>query len=162
MLILDLETSGFSQTRDAIIEVGVARIHRGRIAETFSSLVNPHRSLLPHIVELTGLKDKVLKDAPDFKDIRNELYAFCKRGTIVGYNVDFDKRFLVANDGRFNHLSYYNYLLDMRECYPFLKNHKMHTIAEYLGVRVGVAHSALGDVETLLGIMKCSGVWPRI
>jgi len=159
MLILDIETSGFSPTDDAIIEIAVVRINRGRIVETFSSLVNPHRSLPPHIVELTGLDDKVLKDAPDFKDIRDELYTFCKAGLIVGYNVDFDKRFLVVNDQRFSHLSYHDYLPDMRECYPYLENHKMHTVAEYLGVRMGTRHSALGDVEILLGIMKYSGGW---
>lgn len=161
MLILDIETSGFSPTRDAIIEVGVARIRRGKIAETFSSLVNPHRHLHPRIVEITRLHDKMLKDAPDFKDIRDELYAFCsKGGVIVGYNVNFDKRFLVANDPRFNTLLYHDYLPDMRKAYPYLENHKMSTVASYLGVRSGAAHSALGDVEILFGLMKYSGIRP--
>ncbi len=160
MLILDLETSGFSPTRDAIVEIGVARINRGKIVKTFSSLVNPRRSLPPHIVELTGLNDKILRDAPCFKDIRDELYAFCKAGMIVGYNVAFDKRFLIANDPRFGRLPYHDYLRDMRECYPYLENHKMRTVAEYLGVRIGPSHSALGDVEILLGLMKHSGRWP--
>ncbi len=54
------------------------------MAETFSSFVNPARSLPERIVELTGIQDSDVKDAPYMEDILDAFSCFSGRGCPVG------------------------------------------------------------------------------
>ena len=41
--VFDFETTGTSAHSDKVIEIGIAKIKKGKIVDTFSSFINPGR-----------------------------------------------------------------------------------------------------------------------
>ena len=44
-VVFDLETTGTNIISDAIIEISAVKVRKGSITDTFSTLVNPERSI---------------------------------------------------------------------------------------------------------------------
>lgn len=91
---IDLETTGLNPKRDKIIEIGAVRVIDGERLETFASLVNPGRKLEPRIVELTGLSDEELSNAPYIEEILQDVLGFTGDLPLLGHSVLFDFSFL--------------------------------------------------------------------
>ncbi|MFN8423379.1 MAG: exonuclease domain-containing protein [Anaerolineae bacterium] len=91
---LDLETTGLSADRDAIIEVGAVKFAGGRVLGEFSSLVQPGVALSHRIEQLTGIRSIDLVDAPPIGPVLAELAAFVGDAHVVGHNIGFDLGFL--------------------------------------------------------------------
>lgn len=90
----DIETTGLNPKFDKIIEIGAVRIRDGEVAEIFSSFVNPARSLPERIVELTGIQDSDVKEAPYMEDILDAFLAFLGDDVLLGHNLLFDYSFV--------------------------------------------------------------------
>jgi DNA polymerase III epsilon subunit family exonuclease len=157
MVVIDLETTGFDSKKDKIIEVAALKVNRGRILDSFVTLVNPNMKLPAKAWKITGVSDKELKVAPLFKEISSNLFNFLKGNRIIGYNVSFDKRFLVANDMKFSCLEYFDYLKFVKGLDHELANYKLGTVANYFGIRKKPTHRALDDAETLVGLIRILG-----
>ena len=161
MVIIDLETSGFSHNKDRIIEVAVGLVKGHSIVDIFHTKINPSLKINVEIQELTGLTNDELSMAPSFKEIEEKLYEFCFNHVIVGYNVAFDKRFLNAASRRFGNLSYYDYMKYVKQNYKDLDSYKMRNVAREFGVNFEKTHSALTDIKILHAIMVRAG-WPDL
>ena len=111
MIVLDLETTGFSHKKDHIIEVSAVKLSRMRVVDEFHALVKPPKAIPAKITQITGLREEDFEDCPTFKEIAPDLYSFIRGNRIIGYNISFDKRFLCANDRRFTCLRYQDYFL---------------------------------------------------
>ena len=157
MIILDIETTGFNPKRDKIIEVAALKWEKGKIVDQFSTLVNPIKPIPTSITRLTGLSQADLTSAPLFKDIELELFNFMKGHRIYGYNVAFDKRFLVRNSKRFNCFIFKDYLKFIKKRRPNYTDYKMKSVAKKLGIRVNHSHRAVDEVNTLWEIMRRLG-----
>ena len=66
---LDLETTGLSPEGDAIIEVGAVKFQGEEELESYTSLVNPYRSLDSFIRRYTGISQADVDAAPPFSEI---------------------------------------------------------------------------------------------
>lgn len=91
---IDLETTGLNPKTDKIIEVGAVKVIDGQQTEEFASLVNPGRRLEERIVELTGIGDRDLKEAPHIEEILPGLLEFLGELPLLGHSVLFDFSFL--------------------------------------------------------------------
>lgn len=89
-VVFDIETTGFSQTYDEIIEIGAHKVKGGIISETFSTFINPGRSIPNKITELTSITDEMVKDAPGIVEALNNFMEFSKGAIWVAHNADFD------------------------------------------------------------------------
>jgi len=72
----DIETTGLNPKYDKIIEIGAVRVRDGEPAETFSTFVNPAKSLPARIVELTGIRDDDVAAAPYIEEILEAFLQF--------------------------------------------------------------------------------------
>ena len=88
---LDLETTGLDPKKDKIIEIGAVRVRSGEITERMETLVNPGRMLPSRIVELTGICDSQLTDAPDITKVLPELLDFIGEDILLGHSVFFNR-----------------------------------------------------------------------
>ncbi|HUJ88860.1 MAG TPA: exonuclease domain-containing protein, partial [Syntrophorhabdales bacterium] len=100
LAIVDVETTGTSPGYDRIIEVGVLKIKDGTVVDTYSTLVDPERSIPYHIENLTGITNKDLSGAPTFSDIKEQLIQLLEGCVFVAHNVRFDYGFLRNEFGR--------------------------------------------------------------
>ena len=90
----DLETTGLSSQKDEIIEIGAVRMQGGKELERFQTFVNPRRRLEQKIVELTGITDAMLADAPSIETVLPEFLEFVGDRVLVAHNADFDTGFI--------------------------------------------------------------------
>jgi len=157
MIVLDLETTGFSHKKDSIIEVSAVKLSRMKIVDEFNTLINPLKPIPPNISLLTGLTEADLQDQPTFSEIAPDLFDFISGNRIIGYNISFDKRFLVANYRRFSCLRYEDYLKYVKKKRPNLRSYSLIAVARHFGYKKSQAHRARTDIELLIKVMRTIG-----
>ena len=92
---LDLETTGIGARHEKITEIGMVKVIDGEATDTYHTMVNPHREIPKRIVELTGITDDMVKDAPGIEEILDEVLAFTEDLPLLGHQIIFDYGFLV-------------------------------------------------------------------
>lgn len=148
VVVFDIETTGLDASKCEIIEIGAVKIHNGKISETFETLIKPSVPIPDEIVDLTGITDDMVVNAPSIKQVIPDFYKFCYGTTIIAYNIDFDYKFINIHGKKCG------YLFDMKQIdalylarafIPGLKNFKLGTVCKKLGVSLENAHRAVHD-----------------
>lgn len=88
--IIDVETTGKGINGNRITEICIVRMQDGVETSRFVSLVNPEQYIPPFITNLTGIDDIMVKDAPLFEDIAQEVLDITEDAIFVAHNVNFD------------------------------------------------------------------------
>lgn len=94
---IDIETTGLSHIKDKIIEISAINFEYWEPTKIFTTLINPKIPIPDKIINLTGITDEMVKDAPSFEDIICDLASFIGSKNIVGHNLEFDLKFLFFN-----------------------------------------------------------------
>ena len=147
----DLETTGLSSVRDAITEIGAVILRGGEVVDTFQSFVNPKRRLDPKNIELTGITDAMLVDAPEIAQALPEFLKFCAGRPMVAHNADFDVGFLTAACEKLNipfEPTYIDTLVLSQNLMPQLSKHKLDIVADALSLPKFNHHRASDDALT--------------
>ncbi len=93
-VVFDVETTGLSAVYDTIIELAAVKVKGGEIIDKFEAFANPHRPLSATIIELTGITDDMLQDAPDVVDVIRDFREWIGDDILVAHNASFDMGFL--------------------------------------------------------------------
>ncbi|RMG60110.1 MAG: 3'-5' exonuclease [Deltaproteobacteria bacterium] len=92
---IDTETTGYSPFRgDRVVEIAALRFLRGNVIDRFSTLVNPLRPIPPSVTAIHGITDEMVREAPTFADIYDDLVSFLGDDVLVFHNAPFDLSFL--------------------------------------------------------------------
>jgi DNA polymerase-3 subunit epsilon len=83
---IDLETTGVNVSIDRIVEIAIVRIAIDGTKTVKRKLVNPQMPIPPGSSEVHGITDEMVKDAPSFKQIANEIKQFMDNCDLGGYN----------------------------------------------------------------------------
>ncbi len=83
---LDLETTGISLSSDRIVEIAIIRIQPDGTETVKRRLVNPQMPIPKSASDIHGITDEMIKDAPVFKQIGNEIKQFLEQCDLAGYN----------------------------------------------------------------------------
>ncbi len=89
-VVFDIETTGFSQTYDEIIEIAACKVYQGGIIEKYDAFVNPRRHIPEKITKLTSITDEMVSDAKYIEEVLNEFLEFSKGSILVAHNAKFD------------------------------------------------------------------------
>jgi len=158
LAIVDVETTGVSPSSDRIIEVAVIRVSGGKVVEEFSSLVDPERQISPRIWSLTGITDEDLRDAPLFRQIKDDLLRLLDGSILVAHNARFDYAFLRREFGR-EKIAYTSRCLCTarlsRMLFPQFRSHSLDAIIERFSLGCAHRHRALDDAKVLWDFMGC-------
>ena len=147
----DLETTGLSAQHDEITEIGAVILRDGQVVDTFQAFVNPGRSIPQKIVDLTGITDAMVADAPPISQVLPEFLAFCGGRVLCAHNADFDVGFLTAAAERLGlpfDPTYLDTLIFAQNLMPQLTNHKLDTVANALSLPDFNHHRASDDALT--------------
>lgn len=151
-VVFDLETTGLnsspsSDSMDRIIEIGAYKVRDGVICEQFSTFINPQKKLSEEIINLTGITEEMVADAPTYEQVMPDFFKFCDGAILVGHNAaGFDFKFVD------HYCACVGYMLERRiiDTLPlsqeilFLSNYKLNTVADKFGISFN-HHRAVDD-----------------
>jgi ATP-dependent DNA helicase DinG len=146
IIAIDIETTGLNPDEDVIIEIGAVKFDGRRVADEWSTLVNPRRSIPSFISQLTGISNNMVRNAPVLPDVMGDLIAFVGDVPVVGHNISFDLSFL-RKAGALKH----NIEIDTYELaavlMPTASRYNLSALAQQLGVLLPATHRALDDAK---------------
>ncbi|HOY09292.1 MAG TPA: 3'-5' exonuclease [Candidatus Omnitrophota bacterium] len=88
LVVLDLETTGTWIDKDRIIEVGMIRCLADGGRLSYEKRVNPGMPIPPEVVEVTGINNDDVRDAPYFRQIAGEVLEFLADADLAGFNIE--------------------------------------------------------------------------
>ncbi len=146
--ILDIETTGLSPTREKITEIAIF-LHDGtRIMDEYSTLINPEKKIPYRIIQLTGINDQIVENAPRFYEIARKIVKFTEGAVIVGHNVRFDYGFIRQEFLRLG-FDFQRETLDTlklsRKLIPGHQSYSLGKLCQRLGIDNKSRHRAAGD-----------------
>ena len=86
LIVFDLETTGLDFIRDRIIQISYITVSPDGTEERENIFVNPEKPIPHEVVELTGITNDDVKDAPTFKALAPQLSEKFKGCDFAGYN----------------------------------------------------------------------------
>ncbi|MHB1947475.1 MAG: exonuclease domain-containing protein [Gammaproteobacteria bacterium] len=93
-VVLSLETTGLRPDVDKIIAVSLKTITNGKLQLSWDRLINPGISIPAHIQKTTGITNTMVKSAPCFSEVANELYEILKNKILIAHHARFSYGFL--------------------------------------------------------------------
>ena len=153
---IDLETTGLDPKRDKIIEIGAVKVEQSTIVEEWETFVNPDRKLEERIVELTGICDGQLADAPQMEEVLPKLLSFIGDNILLGHSVLFDYSFVkkAAVNERFTfERNGIDTLKIARKYLPELESRSLGYLCQYYGIS-HCAHRALEDARATVSLYQ--------
>ena len=95
--VVDVETTGVrAGGNDRITEIAVVVVQGGRREVVFESLVNPGRPIPSFVCSITGITDDMVRDAPTFAAVADQVLAALAGRIFVAHNARFDWGFVAA------------------------------------------------------------------
>lgn len=154
IIILDIETDGLDKINDNIIEIGAIKIQDNKI-DKLDILINTKKEIPKNIIKLTGIDNKLLEEKGIKKEIAlKKLLDFIKDLPIIGYNIDFDIKFIdkglesIGKDKIKNKT--FDLLRYVKKEKMFLNNYKLETVLKAYEINEKVIHRGLKDAEVTL------------
>ena len=147
-VVFDIETTGFSQSNDRIIEIGAVKVVHGEIVDKYSSFVNPEVPIPYKIEQLTGISDSMVMDAPTIEVVLPEFLSFCQGSSLVAHNASFDVGFIQKNAERLGTEIDFTVIDTVglsRILLPELSRYRLNTVAKALGITLENHHRAVDD-----------------
>src|SRR6201995_1431417 len=83
---IDLETTGVNLSSDRIVEIAIIKIQTDGTRQTKRKILNPQIPIPQVVIDLHGITNEMVKDAPTFKQASNELKQFIENCDLGGYN----------------------------------------------------------------------------
>jgi DNA polymerase-3 subunit epsilon len=156
--VIDFETTGFDEQADRVVEIGVACFQHGQLVETRSWLINPGMPIPEQAVNVHGISDAMVADAPRFEAVAEELRTLLLGKLPVAYNALFDRKFMHAEMGRAGfgqpvcaaldaRTAWVDPLVWVRELMADEKSKRLGDICEKLAIPLNDAHRAWADAE---------------
>lgn len=155
--ILDIETTGGKFNEESITEIAVYKFDGHSTVDQFISLVNPEKPIQEFVVKLTGINNKLLRNAPKFFEIAKRVVEITKNITLVAHNADFDTRVLKNEFDRLGFDYQRNSLCTIELCKKLIPNEKSFSLGKLcksLGIPISNRHRASGDALATLQLFK--------
>lgn len=145
---VDVETTGLSPLYNELIEVSAIKYNKDKKIDIFSTLIKPKKRIPMAITNITGISNYMVEDSPTVEEIMPELIKFIDKYPIVAHNANFDYSFLQNNSNRsFKDNQVIDTVALSKKMLPNLPNHKLGTVAKYIGITEDSFHRAEFDSE---------------
>ena len=154
-VVFDLETTGLSPEKDAIVEIGAVYVREGHVLDAphFHSLVNPGRDIPWYVTRVHGIRNEHVRRSPRIDEILPAFLEFVGDRPVVAHNIGFDSGFIRVAAARAGlewqpGLQICTMQLS-RRAFPGERSHKLDLLAERCGLAFeeGSRHRSLGDAR---------------
>lgn len=144
----DIETTGLNVKKEKIIEIGALLVEEGEVREEFHTLIHPHREISEKTVQLTGITNSMVEDAPGIEEVIGKVTEFCRDLPLLGHQIFFDYCFLkraAVNNGYRWEKEGIDTLKLCRIFMPPEEKKDLSHACQFFGLDRGICHRALPD-----------------
>lgn len=155
--ILDIETTGGKYNEEGITEIAIYRFDGHKIVDRFSSLINPERHIQPFVVNLTGINNEMLRNAPKFYEVAKRIIEITEDAVLVAHNANFDNRVLTTEFDRLGYQFERETLCTVelsQNLIPDLPSYSLGKLSRSLGIPISDRHRAQGDAMATVELFK--------
>ena len=146
--IIDVETTGGVARYERITEIAIV-LHDGeRVIDTFSTLLNPEKSIPWQITQITGITDEMVVNAPKFFEVAKQIVQLTEGKIFVAHNVNFDYSFVREEFARLGYEFQRRQLCTVRlsrKVFPGLASYSLSNLKKHFHIHAEKSHRALDD-----------------
>lgn len=156
-VVVDIETTGGNNSYHRITEVGMVKLQRGQIIDSYQTLINPQRRIPQAITRLTGINDDMVADAPRFAEVADAIDAFTEDCVFVAHNVNFDFGFMKQEFARLERSFRRPKLCtvrEMRRAKPGLASYSLASLTSHFNIDMARHHRAMSDAQAAAELLK--------
>lgn len=159
--IVDIETTGNGIIGNKITEISIFKYDGIEVVDEYTTLVNPECEIPYFITGLTGIDDHMVRDAPIFSEVGQQIQEFTKDLIFVAHSVNFDYN-VIKNEFRTMGVSFVRKKLCTvrlsRRVFPGLGSYSLGKLCSSLDIPLKDRHRARGDAHaTVLLFHKILG-----
>lgn len=144
---IDIETTGFFEGQNEIIEIGIVKVKDSKMIDTYTTMIKPQNALNNKIQELTNISNILLQYAPSINTVAPKILKFIGNDIIVSHNAEFTMKFLKQDIGTTNN-QVINTLDIAKQINPKNKKHKLSDLCYAIGIN-NFKHSSTIDCAYL-------------
>lgn len=155
--VLDIETTGGKFNQEGITEVAIYKFDGHTVVDQFITLINPEKEIQPFVVQLTGINNKMLSNAPKFYEVAKRILEITKDCIIVAHNSSFDYRILKTEYNRLG----YDFKRDTlctvelsRKLILDQESYSLGKLCKSLAIPISDRHRASGDALATIQLFK--------
>ena len=152
-VVFDVETTSRDAKQGAMVEIGAVKVSGGKIADRWSTLINPGSAIVGK--QLHGITDADVAKAPSPAEAAGQFLDWAGDAVLVGHNVGFDIGFLdgaVGDRTRTQELRILDTLVLTKEAYPD-SDLKLADLAKFFELDAEPSHRALPDAEATAALL---------
>lgn len=154
---IDLEATGTSLTTDRIVEIAIIKLLPDGTRQTKRKLINPQIPIPKVVIDIHGITNEMVKDAPTFKQVGNEIKQYLEGCDLGGYNSNrFDIPLLMEEFLRVGlevDLSKRK-MVDVQHIFYFMEPRTLSAAYKFFCEKELInAHSAEADVEATIDVL---------
>jgi len=156
--VVDVESTGSRHTAgDRITEIAVVVVKNGVATTAFETLINPDRPIPPMISSLTNITSSMVRNAPRFRDVCDQLIGALEGHIFVAHNATFDWRFINAEieraRGRRMHGRTLCTVRMAKKLAPQIRRKNLDAVAFHYGIEILGRHRAGGDARATAEVL---------
>lgn len=155
--IIDVETTGGAARYERITEIAIV-LHDGEaVLDTFSTLINPERSIPWNITQITGITDEMVAHAPRFFEVAKQIVEMTEGAIFVAHNVSFDYNFIREEFARLGYAYTRKQLCTVRlsrKVFPGLPSYSLSNLKRHFEIYAERSHRALDDTLATVQIFE--------
>jgi DNA polymerase-3 subunit epsilon len=154
--VVDIETTGSTPQSAGITEIAIV-IHNGvEVTGKYVTLINPRHKIPPFIVNMTGISDAMVANAPLFEEVAPQIFNLLNGRIFVAHNVSFDYSFvhyLLWKCGFQWSAPKLCTIKLSRRVFPGLEKYGLGSLTRDLGIRIEGRHRAWGDAAATAQVL---------
>ena len=155
--ILDIETTGGKYDEEGITEIAIYQFDGHTITDQFISLINPERKIDDFVVRLTGISNKMVRQAPKFYEVAKRIVEITEGCILVAHNASFDYRILCLEFRRLGFEYQRNTICTVemsQRLLPDEPSYSLGKLSRSLGIPLSDRHRANGDAMATVHLFK--------
>lgn len=159
LIAIDFETTGLSPLTDEIIEIGAVKLNpKNEKLELFQTLIRPVKSIPQVVIDIHGITDESVKDAPSLKEVLPQFLSFIDGNILVAHNAQFDAGFFLHSLQTVNMKAPNSEVFcTLKMSKKILKNQRsfnLASLAEKFNINLTNHHRALDDAFACLDVLS--------
>lgn len=155
IVAFDTETSGPYPLESEIVELGAVKWFKGEIIGQFQTLLKPSKPMTQDNINIHGITNEMVADAPFMKDQIVAFHEFIKDSLLIAHHAPFDLGFIAPEFEKAG----LPFPTNVHLCSSLISrallhttNHKLQTLVKELNLVGGDAHRAYDDAYACLQV----------